>query len=525
MYKTLLCWQYLRTRYLAFVCIVSVMLGVATLIVVNSVMSGFSNKLKDRLQGILSDVIIETSAADGLPESAELMEAKIKASKAGPYVACMSPTVEVMALMQHEVRNRHGDIIPLTKHVRVLGIDPVRHAQMGKFRQYLKRQKNNENINFDLTQDGEYRFRSNRLFNTGERNTRPNPNFEIPVVPAPAQPAEPQPKVGAAMFHTDVKIELPQTLAPPPVLPAAPPMRIPGAFVGHAMAHQHTIDPETGMSRTFPLLREGDDVFIATVGASGIKPVYNTFTVADYFHTEMSEYDNTFIYVPLADLQNLRGMGNRVNTLQIRLTEEAIANPEIVQKVVLPELRRLFEQDLGTHVATWQEHQGPLLEAIDVERGILNLLLFMIVGVSGFSILAIFTMIVSEKYRDIGIMKSLGATSQGVMSIFLTYGLMLGGIGCALGTIAGLLITEYINPIERGLASLTGQQIFDRKIYYFDEIPTNIESMTVLLVNVGAVAISVVFSILPAVRAARLQPVRALRFEESYGARRGVSTP
>src|SRR5207253_10700784 len=90
------------------------------------------------------------------------------------------------------------------------------------------------------------------------------------------------------------------------------------------------------------------------------------------------------------------------------------------KKLLSEQLRKLYpypQADVG--IATWEERQGPLLAAIDVERGILNLLLFMIVGVAGFSILAIFTMIVSEKYRDIGILKSLGASSRGVMSIFL----------------------------------------------------------------------------------------------------------
>ena len=167
----------------------------------------------------------------------------------------------------------------------------------------------------------------------------------------------------------------------------------------------------------------------------------------------------------------------------------------------------------GVQVSTWEEKQGPLLAAIAVERGILNVLLFMIVGVAGFGILAIFSMIVVEKTRDIGILKALGASNGGVLKIFLGYGLLLGIVGAGLGTALGVSITIYINEIEHGLALVTGQDIFPRDIYYFKDIPTDMQPMTVLFINLGAVGIAVLFSILPALRAALLHPVRALRYE------------
>ena len=221
----------------------------------------------------------------------------------------------------------------------------------------------------------------------------------------------------------------------------------------------------------------------------------------------MSEYDQSFVYVPLDQLQRIRGMTERATAFQIKLK-----NYERDKEFVSKELRKVFPHG-DVRVATWEEHQGPLLSAIDIERGILNILLFMIIGVAGFSILAIFTMIVSEKYRDIGIMKSLGASSTGVMSIFLSYGLLLGTVGCALGTVLGLLVTHNINEIEALMTYLTGEQVFRRDIYYFKDIPTNIEPMRVVMVNLGALAIATVFSLLPAWRAARLHPVQALRFE------------
>jgi lipoprotein-releasing system permease protein len=501
-YKLLLCLKYLRTRYLAFVCIVSVMLGVATLIVVNGVMSGFSNKLKDRLHGILADVLVETDRADGFAEPPRSMAARIEASPAGKHVEAISPTVEVFALFQFNVRNRNQEVMPITKHVRLVGVDPARHARVGRFAEYLVRQKNAAAPSFELSPEARSRLEQNRLFNWDE------PFAEVRPAPPPGQP-----RPGEFLKANGIEVPpRPPAFVPPPEVPPADPPRVTGVIVGYSLAHTRYKDPKTGENLEIELLKPGDDVFIATVGANGTRPVSGTFVVADYFRSEMSEYDSSFVYVSLEDLQRMRGMDGRVNTLQLKLKDDLADDGPFVHEKLIPELGSLFSP-AEARVVSWQQHQGPLLAAIDIERGILNLLLFMIVGVAGFSVLAIFTMIVSEKYRDIGVLKSLGASNRGVMGIFLGYGLLLAVIGCALGTGAGLLITENINAIEGWLTRRTGQQIFDRSVYYFDKIPTNVEPAAVALINLGAVGTAVLFSVLPAWRAARLHPVRALRFE------------
>src|SRR5438128_8868239 len=104
MYKLLLCWRYLRTRYLALICIISVMLGVATLIVVNSVMSGFSTKLKSRLHGLLSDVVIEANGYEGFAYPDQQME-RIRRSAVGDKIEAMTATIEVFALLQFQLPN------------------------------------------------------------------------------------------------------------------------------------------------------------------------------------------------------------------------------------------------------------------------------------------------------------------------------------------------------------------------------------------------------------------------------------
>lgn len=480
MYKLLLCVRYLQTRYLAFICIVSVMLGVATLIVVNSVMSGFSTKLKDRLHGVLSDVVIDTDRMDGFPASPTSMIERIRNSPAGDRIEAITPTIEVFAILQFNLR---GQVV--TKPVRLIGIDPAGRAAVGGFSEYLVRQNGEPNPSFDLTPKALEQHERNK-----QRREREDA-LNVPVREA-AKPA------GGDL-----------NALPPPNMEldkATPPIKLHGVIPGFTIAHFRYRD-EHGVVQEEETLKPGDDVTITTVGGNDLKPVWGTFLVADYLRTEMSEYDQSFVYVPLEQLQKIRGMGDRCTAIQIKLK-----NYNADKEFVSAELRKLYPYG-DVRIATWEEHQGPLLAAIDVERGILNLLLFMIVGVAGFSILAIFTMIVSEKYRDIGILKSLGASSRGVMSIFLGYGLLLGTVGCALGTGLGLWITHDINDIEQFLTKVTGSAVFPRDIYYFKDIPTNIDMVNVGFVNVGALAIAVVFSLLPAYRAARLHPVRALRFE------------
>ena len=291
-------------------------------------------------------------------------------------------------------------------------------------------------------------------------------------------------------------------------------------IVGSGLLRYNYEDARTGKTRTMEMVRPGEDVRISTVTAVANgrppQPVYLTATVVDIFKCGMSEYDSNLVFCNLSELQKVRGMFDprnpndpsrkAITSIQIKLKDFADA-PEVIER-----LQAVFPPGIFT-IKTWEQKQGPLLAAVEIETGILNVLLFLIIAVAGFGILAIFFMIVVEKTRDIGILKALGASSSGVMSIFLSYGLALGVVGSGVGVALGLLFVRYINEIESAIALVTGRKVFDDKVYYFPEIPTRVETPMVIWVTVGAIAIAVLASVFPARRAARLKPVESLRYE------------
>lgn len=287
-----------------------------------------------------------------------------------------------------------------------------------------------------------------------------------------------------------------------------------GVFSGY---RRKAVDPITGKEATQELLIRvpGDDITLSmlAVGSENSLPriVYDRFTISDLYECRMAEYDETFVFVPIKKLQELRSMVQSDGT---RLATHLLI--KVKKGVSIDAVRDLLQQSSqfpGTQfeVKTWRDQQAVMLAAVATELSILNVLLFLIIAVAGFGILAIFFMIVIEKTRDIGILKSLGASGWGVMQIFLGYGLLLGLLGSGLGLGLGLLFVHNINKIAALLSKIMGHEVFDPSIYMFHEVPAIIEPMTVFYIMLGSIMIAVLSGVLPAWRAARLNPVDALR--------------
>jgi lipoprotein-releasing system permease protein len=540
MYKLLLCWRYLRTRWIALASVISVTLGVATMIVVNAVMAGFSHEMQTRIHGILSDLVFESHSLSGFQDPAWHMEEIRRA--AGADVVGMTPTVAVPAMLNFQVRGQW-----ITRQVMLIGIDEATHASVSDFGRYLQHPANREQLSFALREGGYDTVDSQaggseptrpalegagwphrRMRVARERLWREKLDAERAANPeaadeessgTPVRPVDRQ--VDAVLAATSGDAAEPS--APASARPADPfrqarpdegtrmdpaKEQFTGVVPGIGLA---SFRDSTGLDRF--LILPGDDVKV-TFPTAGTPPkaVSDTFTIVDFYESKMSEYDSNFVFVPIAALQRMRGMIDpqsglaSVNSIQIKLRDGADLEG------VRDRLRQAFPADLYA-VASWKDKQGPLLAAVDMEMAVLNILLFLIIAVAGFGILAIFFMIVVEKTRDIGILKSLGARAGGIAGIFLGYGLFLGIVGAGAGLALGLAIALNINTIRAGVEWCTGQRVFDPSIYYFFKIPTIIDPATIAWIVAGAIAIAVASSVLPALRAAGLHPVEALRHE------------
>jgi len=240
--------------------------------------------------------------------------------------------------------------------------------------------------------------------------------------------------------------------------------------------------------------------------AFGTVPRLRAYKVAAVFDVGMFEYDSSYVYLPLEAAQ----IFFRFAPEQVSGVEVMVRDPDRVW-----EIRRAVNQIVGPQVRVfdWQQANSSFFAAVQVERNVMFLILTLIILVAAFNIISSMIMLVKDKSRDIAIMRTMGATRGTVMRIFFLAGASIGVIGTILGFTLGIAFTSNIETIRQWLQALTGTPLFSPEVYFLSRLPAKVDAMEVVQVVAMAFALSFLATIYPAWRAARLDPVEALRYE------------
>ncbi len=467
------------------VSIFGVFLGTGAPIIALSVMSGFEADLKGKIRATKADVVIETGDDRPFTNWVEV-DGKIAGI---PNVVGSMPYIETEVIIKHATN-------PAGMGIILRGIDPARapyvlgleHTmQEGKIA-YLQHP---EQI---PTDDGDFLRDS-----AGQAGDSASPLFPPPP---PDQAAKGKPAQGAPKDLSKDLSKSPSksgSKAPwqgpstdsekPAARPPLPPRAaVPGILLGDEL-YQHTL-------RVFV----GSDVDIACpmcgVGPMGPMPKLKPFRVAGHFYTGMYEFDSKLAYVALADAQKFLGTPGEVTGIEIRTT-----TPEAARDVADEIARRLGS---GYEVRTWEELNRGLFAALKLEKVAMFVVLTFIALVASFSIVSNLIMLVTEKAREVAILKSMGARDGAILRVFFAEGLYIGLLGVVLGLGLGvggcLLLSHYGLPL-------------DPDVYYIQKLPVVMRASEIAAVNLAALGLCCLATLYPAMLASRMRPVDGLRYE------------
>ncbi|UES40229.1 lipoprotein-releasing ABC transporter permease subunit [Roseibium aggregatum] len=253
----------------------------------------------------------------------------------------------------------------------------------------------------------------------------------------------------------------------------------------------------------------GDNVTIisprGSVTPMGVTPRLKAYPVTAIFEIGMSEYDATFLFMPLEEAQAYFNMDTKATGIEVY-----VADPDRVgiMKDTIEEAA-----DRPAFVTDWRQRNVTFFAALEVERNVMFIILTLIVLVAALNIVSGMIMLVKDKGKDIAILRTMGATRGSIMRIFLITGASIGFVGTFAGFFLGLLVCLNIESIRQFVSWLTRTELFDPTLYFLSQLPAEIDSGETITVLVMALALSLLATVYPAWRAARLDPVEALRYE------------
>ena len=236
----------------------------------------------------------------------------------------------------------------------------------------------------------------------------------------------------------------------------------------------------------------------------GNLPKQKTFLVSSIFESGMAEFDNNIAFINLKTLEEFFNLDENDRRLEIYLD-----NPQNIehQKNIV---QKNFPNEF---VYSWSDMNSSLFSALKVERNVMFIILSLIIIVAAFNIISGLTILVKNKTRDIAILKSMGVLNKSIIKIFFLVGIIIGTSATIFGIILGVTFSMYIENFRSFLSTVFNISLFPEEIYFLSTMPSEINSLSILIISLCSILITSIVSIFPALKAAKLDPIRALQYE------------
>ena len=264
-----------------------------------------------------------------------------------------------------------------------------------------------------------------------------------------------------------------------------------------------------GKELSFTLdLEIGDNVtLMSSAGVEtiiGNLPKQKTFLISSIFESGMAEFDNNIAFINLDTLEEFFNLNKKDRNLEIYLHNPQ--NIEYQKSIVQNNFPNEF-------VYTWSDMNNSLFSALKVERNVMFIILSLIIIVAAFNIISGLTILVKNKTRDIAILKSIGVLNKSIVKIFFLIGVIIGTSATFFGIILGVAFSMYVENLREFLSNVFNISLFPEEIYFLSSMPSEINLFSILIISVCSISITIIVSIFPALNAAKLDPIKALKYE------------